>query len=346
MKIIIDDQIPFLEEFLSTHVNKDDLQLLATSEITPEAVRDADALFVRTRTKCNASLLEGSNVKFIGTATIGLDHIDIPWCEANGITVVNAPGSNASGVMLYIASTLQLAGFDPEIHTLGIVGKGSIGSLVAEIFRSAGTKVIVCDPPRAEKGLTDEDYLPLEDLLEQCDAVTFHVPYTKDGSHPTHHLLRGKLPQRLKIIANASRGGVVDPQLILKEAPCKRFIIDTWPFEDNAGEYDRKQIQKLLDSTYIATPHIAGYTIEGKFNASYMVNESFREYAAAQRGEKYAKKTIETFTIPPLDRLPLNYNPLDISRELKGNPDSFEEMRAAHLLKGKEEMENKKLKIE
>lgn len=331
MKILIDNQIPYLKTLLSTQFADEELKELSTTELTRENVKDADALFVRTRTRCDSKLLEGSKVRFIGTATIGMDHIDMPWCEANGITVVNAPGSNAPAVMLYTAATLLQAGFNPSTDTLGVVGKGSIGSLVTQIFRNAGVKVLVCDPPRADMGLYDEDYLPLPQLLQSCDAVTFHVPYTKEGEYPTHHLLHGELPERTRIIVNASRGGVVDPDLILSEATRRRFIIDTWPFEDKAGDYDRQQVCQLLDSAYIATPHIAGYTNEGKLNASKMVKESFFEYVAALNGERYEKKPTEEYIIPPLDSLPINYNPLDLSKELKENPETFEEMRAKHL---------------
>ena len=331
MKIIVDNQIPFLEDFLTSFYVRDEIILLPTSEINRDIVKDADALFVRTRTRCNASLLGGSNVRFIGTATIGMDHIDIPWCEANGIAVVNAPGSNASGVMLYTAATLLISGFVPGKHTLGVVGKGSIGSLVTQIFRNAGTKVIVSDPPRADSGLTDENYLPLQTLLESCDAVSFHVPYTEEGPYPTRNLLNGRIPENVKIIVNASRGGVVEPGVILREGGRRKLVIDTWPFEDSADEYDTRQRQELLDSAFIATPHIAGYTMEGKLNASRMVYESFREFTANLKGEEYTKPAPSPAFIPNLDELPIGYDPLILSQELKTHPDTFEQMRADHL---------------
>lgn len=203
MKIVVDDKIPDLAPRIRAAHPEIELIEMAGGKIGAADVRDADALIVRTRTRCDASLLEGSAVRLAGTATIGTDHIDAAWCAARGILTVSAPGCNAPAVMQYVACALHAAGFDPARHTLGVVGKGNIGALVTDLYRKAGGRVLVCDPPRAEAGHTDEDYLPLEALLEQADAVTLHVP----GGDSTRGLINpGNLTARNRILVNASRG--------------------------------------------------------------------------------------------------------------------------------------------
>ncbi|MDE6338115.1 MAG: 4-phosphoerythronate dehydrogenase, partial [Muribaculaceae bacterium] len=186
MKFIVDNKIPFIKgrlEPLGEVVYADPFAF------TPQLVKDADALIIRTRTHCDEALLDGSSVKLVATATIGTDQIDIPWCEANGITVENAAGCNAPGVAQYVWSSLLRNGFDPSRHTLGVVGKGNIGSIVADWGCRLGANVIVCDPPRQKAGHKDEDYLPLEEVLAKADAVTLHTPLTKEGDDSTYHLI-------------------------------------------------------------------------------------------------------------------------------------------------------------
>ena len=161
MKIIADKNIPFLEGRLP----EAELIRLPASEIDADAVRDADALIIRTRTHCDSRLLLGSKVKLIATATIGTDHIDLEWCKANRITVRNAPGCNAPGVALYVWSNLLRNGFDPSLHTLGDIGCGNVGSIVAEWGERLGARVLVSDPPRKERGEADREYLQLEQVL-------------------------------------------------------------------------------------------------------------------------------------------------------------------------------------
>ena len=323
MKIVFDRKIPGLEEAILKAAPEMVLVAKEGTQINAHDVRDADALIVRTRTKCNRALLSGSKVGLIGSATIGTDHIDIPWCKSNGIKVVNAPGCNAPAVMQYVAASLHKAGFDPASQILGVVGKGNIGSMVTDLYRSAGTKVLVCDPPRAEAGHTDEDYLPLEVLLEKCDAVTFHVPYTKDGAHPTHHLLSAAHTELPNIIVNASRGPVVDSSLLFLPS---RFIIDTWSFEEYPELYSEEERKKLIEAAFIATPHIAGYSIEGKRRATKAMltalgltdNSSGQEDQLS--GSSYSlEQVIESF------------DPFPLSQTLKSSPSSFEALRASHL---------------
>lgn len=326
MKIVADRRIPGLREGIASQWLEAELVLLEGKEISRDDVADADALIVRTRTRCDAPLLEGSNVKLVGSATIGTDHIDIPWCEANGIRVVNAPGCNAPAVMQYVAAGLRKAGFNPGAHTLGVVGKGNIGSLVTELYRRAGCEVLVCDPPRKDEGLTDEDYLSLEELLERSDAVTFHVPYTKEGPYPTHHLLSGLLPEKPKIIVNSSRGSVVDPRTIHKEWERRKFIIDTWPFEENPEEFEMEEEKwQLIFMSFIATPHIAGYSTEGKRRATEAMLAALAGNECSYRAEVEAASRI------PLQRVEESFRIWEVSENFKRNFHNFEHLRATHL---------------
>ena len=352
MKIVIDRKIPGLEEALRAEIFKDiGILALEGKDIRPEHIADADALLVRTRTRCDASLLDGSKVKLIGTATIGTDHIDLDWCRSNNISVVNAPGCNAPAVMQYVASCLHEAGFNPARHTLGVIGKGNIGSLVTELYRRAGCKVLVCDPPRKDAGFTDEDYISLEALLENSDAVTFHVPYTKnsdsqiysthDVSHlyPTHHLLSGELPDRPKIIVNASRGPIIDYNIIFKEWERRKFIIDTWPFEEYPDSFNKEDIISLLKMAFISTPHIAGYSIEGKRRATDAMLNAIASLSGNTcspcRGSEFHKisylSEVKAKALIPLQTVIDSFSPTELSKTLKRNPLDFEFIRSSHL---------------
>lgn len=337
MKVVIDKRIPGLEEGIEriadsmtvNDVSAEGILCVARegAEITAEDVRDADMLFVRTRTRCDAELLQGSTVKLVGTATIGTDHIDIPWCEANGINVVNAPGCNAPAVMQYVAASLHEAGFDPASDTLGVVGKGHIGTLVTELYRSAGTEVLVCDPPRKDRGDSDDEYLPLEFLLENCDAVTFHVPYTT-AVHPTRHMLSHGLLSRFKrprILVNVSRGGVFNPDVLDLD---RRFVIDTWPFEDEPDVWPETRRRCLLEKAFIATPHIAGYSVEGKRRATEAMLTAFYGFL---EGKLLIPNDTGVALLPPLDKVIASFDPLPLSLALKSDPSSFEHLRGNHL---------------
>lgn len=325
MKIVADRRIPGLEEALLNRRNHS-VATLEGAAISAADVKDADVLFVRTRTRCDASLLSGSRVKLIGTATIGTDHIDVDWCRANGIGVVNAPGCNAPAVMQYVASTLHAAGFDPASHTLGVVGKGSIGSLVTALYREAGTRVLVCDPPRKDAGHTDEDYLPLKDLLARCDAVTLHVPYTVQGSYPTRSLLQGNLPENVKFVVNASRGGVLDSDIV---DASRRFIIDTWPFEEEEPAlWTPGRRRELVSAAFISTPHIAGYSIEGKARATEAMLAALAHFEAGIISEP---KNLTSSLRYSLSDVISSFDPLPLSTALKDSPSSFESLRSSHL---------------
>ncbi len=273
IKLIVDRDIPFIENSLKGWCNP---IYLSGREINREALNDAEGLLIRTYTQCNASLLEGSNIKFIATGTIGTDHIDSDYCKSHGITVCNAPGCNAPGVAQYVWSALAALDVNPKGLKIGVVGKGHVGSIVAEWGRRLGAEVIVCDPPRRDGGEKDENYVSLEELLTTADVVTLHTPLTKKGDYPTYHLLSDREFQMMRpgaILINASRGGVVDTDALRRVLKAKKIrgVIDTWEWEPEIAT-------DLLPLVEIATPHIAGYSHEGKQRATRMILEGAGKY--------------------------------------------------------------------
>jgi len=269
MKIVCDNKIPFLKGALEPYAQ---VVYLPGKDTTAEVVKDADALITRTRTICNESLLKGSNVKVIATATIGFDHIDTAWCEGNGIEWTNAPGCNSWSVQQYIASLLVSLsgtyGFDPKEKTLGVIGVGNVGSKVARIAALLGFKVILNDPPRQrQEGL--KDFVSLDELVAQSDIITCHVPLQRQGQDCTFHLFDEKRIGSLRkdqILINSSRGEVVDNQALKQALQNKSILaasLDVWENEPNIDA-------ELLGLLYTGTPHIAGYSLDGKANGTTM----------------------------------------------------------------------------
>ena len=278
MKIVIDDKIPFLRGAFERWA---DVVYAPGRNIDAPMVADADALIVRTRTKCNAGLLEGSRIRIVASATIGFDHIDTAWLEQHGIKWANAPGCNSGSVMQYITSLLlclaQKHSLDLQVLTLGVVGVGNVGSKVARAAEALGMKVLLNDPPRqrreegtklhAEADRGGTEFHPLRKLLTDCDIITLHVPLNRDGEDKTFHLLgRHNIPvmKRDAILINSSRGEVVDNIALrdaLKEGLLRGAALDVWE-----GEPDTDA--ELVALTDIATPHIAGYSVDGKANAT------------------------------------------------------------------------------
>ena len=266
-KIVADNKIPFLKGVLEPFA---EVEYLAPGEITKTAVKNADALFVRTRTKCDANLLDGSNVKFIATATIGFDHIDAKYCDARNIKWISAPGCNSSSVMQYIASALLTLAETKNLLlsdlAIGIVGVGNVGSKVAKVAKAFGMKVLLNDPPRA-RAEGNQGFVDLDELISRSDIITFHVPLNKDGRDKTFHLADesffGKF-NREKIIINTSRGEVVETTALknaINNKVVKACVLDVW---ENEPDIDRE----LLSRVDIATPHIAGYSADGKANGT------------------------------------------------------------------------------
>ncbi len=331
MRVIADDKIPYIKEALRQVA--DEVTYLPGAAITAADVREADALIVRTRTRCDRTLLEGSRVQFIATATIGHDHIDTAYCREAGIAWSNCPGCNAGSVAQYIRSTLLLLsrerGVDLPHSTLGVVGVGHVGTLVCEVGRQAGMKVLCCDPPRAERG--EQGFLPLEQLARQCDVISFHTPLVREGGHPTLHLADAAFfdsLQRTPVIINTSRGEVVETAALreaLEKGKVREAVIDVWEHEPDID-------LTLLEQVYLGTPHIAGYSADGKANATRMVLEALCNHFGI-RGQRF------DITPPPLppdtdpdDPLAL-YDPRNDSRALKEHPDKFEHFRGHYPLR-------------
>ncbi|MCW3784991.1 4-phosphoerythronate dehydrogenase PdxB [Plebeiibacterium sediminum] len=269
LKIIADDKIPFLQGVLEPYAH---MVYVAGSETTGDLVKEADALITRTRTKCNKSLLEGSNVKMIATATIGFDHIDTHYCDAADIKWVNAPGCNSGSVKQYIASALAILAIKKNYKfkdiTIGIVGVGNVGSKVKALSEALGIKVLVNDPPRA-KAENSVEFVDLKTIQKEADIITFHVPLQREGEYKTYHLANESFFKSCKndvVIINSSRGEVVDNQSLLKalnEKSVGEAVLDVWESEPDIDT-------ALLNKTIIATPHIAGYSVDGKANGTAM----------------------------------------------------------------------------
>lgn len=258
MKIVIDKAVPFIEGVFEPYVDK--VVYKEGSEINRNDVMDADALVTRTRTRCNAELLEGTSVKMIATATIGTDHIDLPWCEQHSIFVRNAAGCNAGGVMNYVFSAIYGAAARNSMpltgSTIGIVGVGSVGSRVEAMARQLGFKVLLCDPPRAQKE-GPAHFCALEYLLENSDIVTLHVPLDDSTRHMADSSFFSKMRQGA-IFVNAARGELVVDEDLLDAIPhLGPVIIDTWNGEPKVN-------RELMEKVAVATPHIAGYSYQGK----------------------------------------------------------------------------------
>ena len=332
MKAIVDDKIPYIRPFIQNLV--DEVLFLPGAKITAEDVRDADILIVRTRTLCNRSLLEGSRVRFIATATIGYDHLDTGYLEQAGIKWTNCPGCNASSVGQYIHSAMLVLkremGVDFQNTTVGIVGVGHVGTDVHRKLASLGINCLLCDPPRAEKeGNTDGRFHSLQELKERCQVITFHTPLVTEGPWPTFHLADATFFDGLRqcpVIINTSRGEVVDNLALLdalEKGLVRQTIIDTWEGEPHIN-------LSLLEKAFIGTPHIAGYSADGKANATQMVLTALCEWMGVPANFHVAPPSLpETFSASadPEELALQLYNPREDSVRLKACPDDFERLR-------------------
>ncbi len=312
MKVVCDRYIPFVAEALGAFA---DVVSTEPEAITTEMVRDADALFVRTRTKVNRELLEGSQVQFVATATIGYDHIDTDYCKEKGVEWVSCPGCNAQAVCDYVEECLNEIGLQNGA-TIGVVGVGHVGSLVAKMAEQKGYEVFLNDPPKQIGKSLDE-------IAEKCDFITFHTPITKNGRFPTYHLCDRAFFARCKpnaVIVNAARGGVVDEEALL--ASGHRFIIDTW---ENEPDIDTT----LLERAELASFHIAGYSVEGKFKASQMCLDAF----SAHFGTPILSidKKVVSLHAEYGDSAPGWVR--RVSEQLKAHPTQFEQLRKQYKLR-------------
>lgn len=275
MKILADHNIPYVSEAFGTI---GDVEIFSTREIPREKLKDCDVLLIRSVSRVDASVLEGTPVKMVCTATTGTDHVDLNGLESRGIAFASAPGSNANSVAEYVAAVLlELARhffFSLKGKVLGIVGVGRIGSRVRKLAEGVGMEVLLNDPPLAE--ITgDALYRPLDELMD-ADILTLHVPLTRGGKYPTYHLFGEARLRRLRpdaVLLNTSRGPVVDNRALLRLLAERRQMVaalDVWEGEPAID-------LELLRRTWLGTPHIAGHSLDGKVNGTWMIYQAVCE---------------------------------------------------------------------
>jgi len=276
MQIIADENIPCVAKAFAS---LGDVTLLPGRGMQAEQVRAADVLLVRSVTRVDARLLAGSNVQFVGSATIGFDHIDRAYLQQQGIGFSTAPGSNATSAAEYVVSALlALAvqqGFDPAGRTVGIIGCGNVGSRVRQKLAALGMNCLVNDPPLQAQGGHD-DFVDLDTVL-RADVVTVHVPYTREGPYPTHHLVDAALLERLRpgaVFINTARGAVADNaalDVLLESRFDLSVVLDVWEGEPDIS-------MSLLGKVQLGTPHIAGYSLDGKLRGTEMIYRAACEH--------------------------------------------------------------------
>ena len=358
MKIVVDKDIPFIQGVLEQYAK---VVYLSGKEIDKSAVADADALIVRTRTKCNRDLLEGSIVRFVATATIGMDHIDLEYCSNAGIVVKNAAGCNAGGVMQYVFTALYGLAAEKGIalpcgadncgccssdcgskKVMGVIGVGNVGSKVANMAEYMGFEVLRCDPAKereqtlkfnnGEMHLKDfKDYYSLDYLLENSDVVTIHTDLNPASRGMVNEEFIGKMKEGA-IFINSSRGEVVDEKVLLENSgKLQGMIIDVWDGEPQIN-FD------LLEMADIATPHIAGYSYEGKVNGTVMAVKALAEHFGLEELKQFkivpAEKNNNFFSkegkgTEEISEYFSNIFPIfEHCADLKENPQNFEQLRS------------------
>jgi len=297
LNILIDSDIPFIKGVLEPYC---DVKYLKGEHIDRVEVQKADALIIRTRTKCDKNLLHNSRVKAIFSATIGFDHIDTDYCNRAEISIYNAAGCNANGVVQYVITSLlavlQQESFKSLPMSIGVVGAGNVGERLAALALYLGFKVFRCDPPKKENllrgglnptfgdySLTQEDYFDLDTILKNCGVVSMHVPFDKTTNSMCSEEFFSKMVKG-SIFINSSRGEVVDDKALLKiRESLGPVILDVWRDEPSIS-------RELLSVTNIATPHIAGYSLEGKINATLFTLQNFARH--------YSIDDLSGFSVP------------------------------------------------
>jgi erythronate-4-phosphate dehydrogenase len=338
--IIIDDKIPFIKGVLDDKAN---IIYLNGADINNENVKNADALIIRTRTRCDEKLLKNSSVKYIATATIGFDHIDTEYCRTNNISWTNAPGSNAGSVEQYIASALMLLQQKRKIELssaiVGIVGVGNVGKRVAAFCKNIGVKTLLNDPPR-QRAEKNTNFVSLDEIAEKCNIITFHTPLNVSGEDKTFHLADKHFLASLRkkpTIINAGRGEIIETEALRnaqKQELISGIVLDCW---ENEPEIDRE----LLQICDISTPHIAGYSADGKANATSACVQYISKCFDLKLNDWIVKNIPQpTQSEINIDNLQLNdkntilakailysYNIEEDCIRLKENPQAFEKLR-------------------
>ena len=335
MKIVADKHIPFLEGVFEPYAQ---VVYIDGREITHDDIIDADALVIRTRTRCNAALLDGTKVSMIATATIGMDHIDLDYCREHGIEVHNAEGCNAGGVMQYVFSALYgvaaRKGIKLDGATMGIVGVGNVGKKVEQMARHLGFNVLLCDPPRAEAEGADA-FCSLEYLLANSQIVTMHVPLNETTRGMADEEFFMLMPPGA-IFINAARGEVINDDALMQAIPKLGAVVtDTWNNEPDVN-------RQLVDMVDIATPHIAGYSYQGKQNGTASAVRSVaRHFGQKELYEYYPEADIpdhEPLQLDLKDRtqgeraavFQYNYPIFTDDFRFRMEPENFEKLRSEY----------------
>ena len=289
MKIVADENIPLLDAFFAEMSTT--LLRKAGREMTAADVKDADVLLVRSITKVNQSLLEGSSVKFVGTCTIGTDHLDIDYLNAQGIQFSNAPGCNAQAVVDYVLSALLTLGErwqQPwQSLSVGIVGAGNVGGRLYKTLLGLGMDVIAYDPNIAQ--FSDPAF---SERVWQQDVVSLHTPISYDGANKTHHLVNAAKLQSMKsksCLINSCRGSVINNHELLQHLnnePNFQAILDV--YEDEPSPSDQ-----LINACLLSTPHIAGYSLDGKYQGTAMIYDAVCDFLALPKRLKLAQLVAE-----------------------------------------------------
>ena len=278
MKIIADENIPFVKQAFSTF---GEVKTLPGRAMQKSDLLECECLLVRSVTKVDQALLEGSKVKFVASATIGTDHIDLQYLSKNGIGFANAPGCNAESASEYMINALfhlsTRCNFNPFNLTAGVIGYGNVGSRVKKKLDALGINTLINDPPLEESGYDDVNFVSIQSIIDECDFITCHVPLTSDGDHPTQHLFDEARLRDLSdntILFNASRGAVVDNialSNLLNQRNDLTVFLDCWEGEPSIN-------QTLLNQVDLASPHIAGYSFEGKLRGTQMIMQAACEF--------------------------------------------------------------------
>ena len=344
MKIVIDDKIPYIKGVLEPYAH---VEYLPGSSISKNDVYDADAIVIRTRTTCNAELLSGSSVKFIATATIGFDHIDTNYCDQNNISWTNCPGCNSGSVKQYIVSALLSLAikyqFSLKNKTIGIIGVGNVGEKIADASRAFGMNVLLNDPPR-ERVESNSIFTPLDDLIQQSDFITTHTPLITFGIDKTFHLVNKSFFEKMRNDAfyiNTSRGEVAcnnDLKDALKKRTIAGAVLDVWENEPNID----LELLQLLD---FSTPHIAGYSKDGKANGTSMSIRALADFFDLPLKDWYPKN-VPTPPYTKVEITPQNNTELEVQQIVSksydiyedhlrfiSNPSGFEEQRGNYPLR-------------
>lgn len=331
LKIVADENMPLAERIFSEFGN---VSLVPGRTMSADDVEGADLVLVRSVTQVNETLLAKAEPRFVGTATIGTDHIDTAYLAAQNIAFSSAPGCNADAVVEYVLSSVfhlaQTYDFKPEEKTWGIIGVGNVGGRLHKRLSGLGYNVLLNDPPRADvEG--GEGFVDLASLLERCDLICMHTPLTRDGAHPSHHLLGEAELARLRegtLLLNAGRGPVIDNAALLKvkqTRPDLKLVLDVW-------EHEPVVDPALAAVTEIATPHIAGYSYDGKVRGTYMLYEAvcrlLNRAPAAPLEHYLATPDVQGVDVQaevsPLDLIRMRYDPFRDDRALRATLDLSE----------------------